>query len=135
LFAAYSLFTDINTTALPVLLVNGTLNFTCMAVGYPDLQLVQWLTGSGEAIPESYFSNNTESIDGYNGVILESSLLMENDETCARSQGYICHIRKGGSHVIESEIIFDCPPSKYDTVRMGITALDILTSTLCRTSK
>lgn len=106
----YHVHVDLNVTKLPILMVNNTLNFTCVAAGYPDVHLVQWQAGTGAAIMESLFSN--ETVRQSYSVSLVSTLMVENVGSCWQSQGYSCSIRNIGLLTTEQNLIFDCPPGK-----------------------
>ena len=81
-----------------------------MATGYPDVQLLWWLTGTGEhlASDEAIF-NSAPNIEEFNST-LTSHLTLDDFEKCGSIWGYTCVFSNGGSTPIIQDVFIQCPP-------------------------
>ena len=84
-------------------------NYSCVATGYPDVQLLMWQSGSGDPIQHSHYNTTSEENDFSASV---TSILYVNDITCTEAMGYICVFRNGGSRILTESLHVHCNPGK-----------------------
>jgi hypothetical protein len=102
-------YTDLNASTL-VTSSNNTSsnNISCIAMGYPGIQLLQWQTLSGDVIPQAQYTTVIE--DNSYSAKLVSTLFVESDEECRQVNGYKCFIKVYGSSNLMKQLSFDCSP-------------------------
>ena len=103
-----TLCTDLNITVLPAITREEGSTYSCVATGYPNIQLTTWQTGLGADVPQSQYSNVFESFE-YRSVV-SSFLIVASDTSCRNSRGYRCTFSKGGLLPFTKSGIVHCLP-------------------------
>ena len=84
-------------------------NYSCIATGYPDVQLLMWQSGSGVPIQQSHYNITSEENDFSTSV---TSTLYVDDISCAELMGYVCVFSSGDSPIITESLHLHCNPGK-----------------------
>lgn len=98
-----SIFIDLNVSAMGP---EGN-SYSCIANGYPDLQLVGWRTGMGS---RTLIQPNTTSERFEFHSRVTSTLIVDREEQCRASRGYRCIFSKGGATPAVESSTIHCTP-------------------------
>lgn len=85
---------------------NGTI-YSCIATGYPFLQLLMWMSGNGQIIPHVHYST---SLEEHNFNMTLTSQLVVNEESCREARGYVCVFNNGALSAIRRSLSIECIP-------------------------
>ena len=86
----------------------------CVAMGFPNAQLLHWMTGTGDNISTDMFST-TSSTQDYE-VTTSTTQSIDNLEKCRMSRGYVCTFTNIGLPNIIRRSIFHCSPGNHSSV-------------------
>ena len=72
-------------------------------MGYPDVHLLFWQTGTGERVAGQIESEKVN-------VTVTSTLTLQNLEHCGRFWGYTCSFINRGAILFTRDVFVPCPP-------------------------
>lgn len=86
--------------------------FSCVATGYPDVQLLWWQTGTGEniAISDEALFNSASNTQEFNITLTSILTPVDGFEKCGSVWGHTCVFSNGGSMPITQDVFIHCPP-------------------------